>query len=131
MPSRFAFLDTILNKEGAPYIWAAKGPDTFDCSGLVTWGIQEVGGEDLRPYHNAARLFAELEPTDQPEPGDLCFYGPPGRINHVMVFVGDGRVYGAAGGNSSTKTPTKGAKVQFRPKVRYRPDFRGYRRLPF
>ena len=32
-----------LSKRGRPYAWGAKGPDKFDCSGLVQWAWSQAG----------------------------------------------------------------------------------------
>jgi len=32
-----------LSKRGAPYIWGAKGPNVFDCSGLTQWAWAQAG----------------------------------------------------------------------------------------
>jgi peptidoglycan DL-endopeptidase CwlO len=32
-----------LSKRGRPYVWGAKGPDSFDCSGLVQWAWGRAG----------------------------------------------------------------------------------------
>ena len=32
-----------MSRIGCPYIWGAEGPDSFDCSGLVTWAYRQVG----------------------------------------------------------------------------------------
>jgi murein DD-endopeptidase len=128
------FLLQCSTAEGKPYVWGAKGPDAFDCSGLVTWALHECGGPDWRNSHNSARLFAELAPVEKPQEGDLAFYGQPGRVTHVMVCWGDGRVYGACGGDSTTTSvemaKLRKAKVQYRAKADYRPGFLGFRRLP-
>jgi cell wall-associated NlpC family hydrolase len=130
MSKRDDFLKVIRTREDCPYIWAAKGPDNFDCSGLVTWGFKESGGPDMRLNYNADRLFNLLEETETPRPGDLCFYGHKGHASHVMVYIGP-LVYGATGGNSGTHTAVSHAKVQYRSGVNYRPDLLGYRKLPF
>lgn len=136
-------------ERGTPYCWpdarngySGKGlhspqePDSLDCSGTVTCGLFNAtkGALDWRSDHNAARLFLELKPTGTPKPGDLCFYGPPGRITHVMTWVGDGRVVGACGGNRDTLSVEiarkVGARVKYRASHLYRPDFAGYRELP-
>lgn len=137
------FLAAALRHVGCPYIWGSRGPESFDCSGLITYALWECGGPDWRKSHNAERLFRELEPmllevrdigemripVDAPA-GSLAFYGPPGGVNHVMLAVGDGRVFGACGGGSGTTTPQRGACVQYRPSARYRPDLLSWRRLP-
>jgi cell wall-associated NlpC family hydrolase len=32
-----------LSKQGTPYVWGAKGPDRFDCSGLTQWAWGQAG----------------------------------------------------------------------------------------
>ncbi len=129
------FLEHCIAQEGKPYIWGAKGPDTFDCSGLVTYALHKAGGPDWRATHSSARLFECLPVVTEPEPGDLCFYGSPERVTHVMVVIGDkiGRVIGASGGNGTCTTleiaKKIGAAVKFKSGVKYRPDLRGFRRL--
>lgn len=36
-------IDAVRSKIGAPYVWTAVGPDSFDCSGLVVWGLRQSG----------------------------------------------------------------------------------------
>lgn len=116
-----------------PYIWGRKGPLLFDCSGFVTYCLWKAGGPDWRQTHASSTLFDALPPTERPEPGDLCFYGPPDRITHVMVWIGDGCVAGACNGNSTIKTLeaafARGARVMRKATKDYRGDFRGFRRL--
>lgn len=129
-PKRAQFVEWCQSQLGKPYIWGAKGPDTFDCSGLITAGLLACGHEDWRQTHNSARLFDKLEPVEKPEVGDFAFYGPPHRVTHVMVVWFDGQVYGASGGNRDTITPRPGAAVQTKRRVFYRRDFRGFRKNP-
>lgn len=144
----YEFLARAYGYEGVPYVWGAKGPRQFDCSGLITRVIHECGGPNWMVTHNSARLFEALTPW-LPElekgfprgiPRDVALalhipaglvacYGVGG-ISHVMVTTGDGRVFGSCGGDSRTTAPIPGAKVQFRPSLVYRPDLRGLRHLP-
>ncbi|KUI36234.1 C40 family peptidase [Mycobacterium sp. GA-2829] len=32
-----------LSKQGVPYVWGAKGPNNFDCSGLTRWAWAQAG----------------------------------------------------------------------------------------
>lgn len=148
MPSqRAAFLALVLSQMHAPYRWNAKGTRDattgqrlFDCSGLVTWALREVGGPDWRATHNTDRLWAECVPVDFAAllPGDLVLYhraGAPEDAEHVMVHVGGGVVVGASGGGRATLTLADAqlhdAKVKAFPRLDYRADLMGFLRLPF
>ncbi|NBD11313.1 NlpC/P60 family protein [Corallococcus sp. Z5C101001] len=128
-----------------PYRWNGKGqraspegPRLFDCSGLVTWALHQVGGPDWRVTHNTDSLWSACSPVASASdllPGDLVLYGKGGDPDHVMVHVGAGVVVGASGGSSKTLTledaAAAGAKVKSFTRVEYRPDVLGFRRLPF
>lgn len=137
MSKRLEFLAWLKAQEGKTSLWAQKGPDYFDCSGLVTRGFVEIGvtTEFIPNFTNTDKLWWRLPATDKPKPGDLVFYGGSRAddVEHVMVWWGDGRVYGACGASSKILTvkeaQEKDAKVRFR-KPGYRRDFRGYRRSP-
>ncbi len=136
-PIRTALFLWLAEQKGKLYVWGAKGPDYWDCSGLVTGSFHELGLGDVRATHSAARLYDELEHVEykRAQPGDLIFYGPPDRVTHVVFLWNDGRVYGAGGGDSSTTTPEaamrrRGACVKFKDSHMYRPDLRGVRRYP-
>lgn len=135
-PKRKFFLDWLLKQEGRTCLWAAKGPLLFDCSGLVTCGYLAAGLPDWRQTHNTDALWGQLAPIDEPRAGDLVLYGGQKSwdVEHVMIWWGDGRVFGACGASSHIKTLDealrKGARVRFRA-PNYRADFRGYRRSPF
>ena len=72
---------------GKPYVWAAAGPDTFDCSGLMVWAYSHVG---INLNHYSGDQINEGSPVSRSElePGDLVFFGSP--IHHVGMYVGGG-----------------------------------------
>ena len=132
---RAEFLRATLAKMGAPYVWGADGEDTFDCSGLVAFGLLKAGGPDWRKSHNCERFWKELHPTWTPRCGDLAFFGAkPNGASHVMIILPFGLVFGASGGNSTTTSVEAAraikAKVKIFTDVNYRPDFLGFRKLP-
>lgn len=147
MSKRLDFLAAVLALDGKPYLWGGRGPDGYDCSGVVTCGLAAVGilrcpvcavprpkESDFRGWHNAQRLSDELPCTGSPRPGDLAVYGRAANlVTHVMVCVGDGRVFGACGGGRETTTvelaQAKGARVRYRSKPDYRVDLLGFRIL--
>lgn len=135
---REEFVKCALMKLGSTVIWAHKGPDMFDCSGLVTWSLKRAGGPDLRGSFHAQRLFdgcAEIRAGDEKR-GDLAFYGSgPKGIKHVAICLGDGSVLSASGASPAVKDIATaisiGARVKIHRKVEYRRDFVAIRRNSF
>ncbi len=86
-------VEAALSRQGLPYVWAAEGPDSFDCSSLMMWAWHQAG-VDI-PRNSAAQADALPEvPLDQLQIGDLVtFYTP---VTHVGMYVGDGRVLHAS-----------------------------------
>ncbi|HKD99279.1 MAG TPA: C40 family peptidase [Micromonosporaceae bacterium] len=77
---------------GKPYVWAAVGPKSFDCSGLVVYAWGKAGVK-LRHFtgwqwHDATPITAS-----QLQPGDLVFYFRT--HHHVAIYVGGGWVVNA------------------------------------
>jgi cell wall-associated NlpC family hydrolase len=80
---------------GAPYVWGASGPDSFDCSGLVVWVYSQLGISVPRTAQQQSEWAAPIE-ASQLQPGDLVFYentyASPDRITHVGIFQGGSSV---------------------------------------
>jgi cell wall-associated NlpC family hydrolase len=73
---------------GTPYVWAADGPNGYDCSGL-TLAAWRAAGVSLP--HNAAMqwdVVAHIS-RSQLRPGDLVFYEA---LGHVAIYVGSGKI---------------------------------------
>lgn len=77
---------------GKPYVWAAAGPNSYDCSGLVLAGWKQVG---VYLPHNAAAQRRSMPYVNRKDIqiGDLVFYFSD--IHHVAMYVGDGKVINA------------------------------------
>jgi cell wall-associated NlpC family hydrolase len=77
---------------GTPYRWGGESPENgFDCSGLVGYLYRSVLGVDLpRVSRQMATTGQQVERTAL-VPGDLVFFGRRGRVNHVGIYVGEGR----------------------------------------
>lgn len=72
---------------GAPYRWAAAGPNRFDCSGFTMYVYRQVGVS--LPHSSRAQInVGERVSRSQLKPGDLVFFGSP--IHHVGLYVGGG-----------------------------------------
>jgi cell wall-associated NlpC family hydrolase len=87
------FLNAAASRVGAPYVWGATGPNSFDCSGLVQWSFARVG---IRMPRVAQEQFftGPHVPYSDARPGDLLFwhYDPtnPTFVDHVAIYVGNG-----------------------------------------
>ena len=80
---------------GRPYVWAADGPSSFDCSGLTGWAYAHAGvslPRTSRQQWHAGRRVS----LGQLAPGDLLFWAydteDPATIHHVGVYIGDGEM---------------------------------------
>ncbi|WP_431909308.1 NlpC/P60 family protein [Micromonospora carbonacea] len=86
---------------GKPYVWAADGPNGYDCSGLTS-AAWRAAGKSLP--HNTRMQWGVVSHISRSElrPGDLVFYNS---LGHVAIYVGDGQVIHA---------PTFGRNVEKR-----------------
>ena len=77
------------SKLGSPYVWAADGPSTFDCSGLTMYAWGQAGVS--LPHSSAMQMSSGRRVSVSAlQPGDLVFYGAP--VHHVALYVGGGQV---------------------------------------
>ena len=76
---------------GATYVFAASGPDHYDCSGL-TMAAWAAAGVSLP--HNAAAQYGAIPHISRSSlaPGDLVFYRG---LEHVGIYIGGGRIIAA------------------------------------
>ena len=81
--------EAALSKRGVPYVWGAKGPNVFDCSGLTQWAWKQVGVQ-LGPDTYTQMNQGSAVPAGQVRAGDLIFpnYSRDGRgFGHVMLAI--------------------------------------------
>ena len=82
---------------GVPYVWGGYSPSGFDCSGFVSWVINNCGNgwnvgrctaDELRSH------CSQVSPSEA-KPGDLIFfqgtYDTPG-ASHVGIYVGNNSI---------------------------------------
>ncbi len=86
-------VDTAMAQLGDPYVWAAGGPDAFDCSGLTQYAYAAAGvtlphSSRLQSQMGTAVSRSELQP------GDLVFFRSP--VSHVGMYIGGGQMVHAA-----------------------------------
>ena len=82
---------------GKSYVWAAEGPDSFDCSGLTMMAYAQAGIQ-LEHSSSAQLLAGDHISASEAQPGDLLWW--PG---HIAIYTGGGRMIGA-------QTPAEGVR---------------------
>ena len=93
-------VDYAMSRIGCPYVWAAEGPNAFDCSGLVRWAYLQVG---VSLPHYTESLYACAKnrvPISEARPGDVLY-----RPGHVGIAV-------SYGGSHYVHAPTFNAYVR-------------------
>ncbi|WP_232425872.1 C40 family peptidase [Mycobacterium sp. JS623] len=96
---------------GRPYVWGAKGPNAFDCSGLTQWAWRQAGVNLGGDTYSQIAQGVPVAP-DQVWAGDLIFpldnFGEDGRS-------GPGHVQLAISGSQVVHAPTTGDVVRIAP----------------
>jgi cell wall-associated NlpC family hydrolase len=77
-----------LAEQGKPYVWAAAGPDAFDCSGLVTYVFAKLGISVPHSSYAQAGMGSAVSRSDL-QPGDLVFFNGN---SHVGIYIGGGNM---------------------------------------
>lgn len=89
---------TASNYVGCSYVWGATGPDSFDCSGLVSYVFSSYGISVPRTaadqYYGGTQIDVS---TAVSTPGALIFYHG---LGHVAISLGDGSVVHASNSNT-------------------------------
>lgn len=68
------------SKIGCAYEWGAAGPDTFDCSGLVSYALTGSYVHTWSTYD-----FMTWTRVSDPQPGDICT-----SATHCGIYIGNG-----------------------------------------
>lgn len=77
-----AVVDRAYSKIGCWYSWGAVGPDTFDCSGLVSYALTGSYSRLGTTY-----TFMAWPQVSDPQPGDICTSS-----YHCGIYIGGGQM---------------------------------------
>jgi cell wall-associated NlpC family hydrolase len=82
-------IDTAMAQRGKPYVWAAAGPGSYDCSGLTQYAYA-AAGISLPHSSRMQSGMGQSVSRDQLQPGDLVFFYSP--VSHVGIYIGNGQM---------------------------------------
>ena len=92
---------------GNRYVWGGTSlTNGVDWSGF-TMRVMEKFGVSLPHYSGSQAQMGKKVSSANMQPGDLIFYaGSNGKVNHVAIYIGNGRIVHAASRRSGIKTST-------------------------
>ena len=89
---------------GNPYVWGGTSlTNGADCSGFVQ-SVYKKFGYTLPRTSRAQAVTGTKVSTSSMQPGDLLFYAKNGSVNHVAMYIGNGKVVHAS-------NPSDGIKI--------------------
>ncbi|GAB2512618.1 C40 family peptidase [Lysobacter humi (ex Lee et al. 2017)] len=86
-------LSRALGLLGTPYRWGGTSPEGgFDCSGLVGYVFRNALGIELpRVSRDMAKTGEMVADRGALTAGDLVFFGKSGTVDHVGIYLGEGK----------------------------------------
>lgn len=92
-----ALIAVAQSKLGSPYVWGAKGPSSFDCSGFVYWCLNQVGVRQsylTSSGWQSVGKYTKITSFSNLRAGDIIVVR-----GHVGIVAGGGTVIDASSGN--------------------------------
>jgi len=100
---------------GGRYVWGGTSlKNGVDCSGFVLRVYEKFGYKLGRTSRDQARGGKRITASEL-KPGDLVFYGSSSYINHVAIYIGNGKIIHA----SNRRDGIKISNLRYRTPVAY------------
>lgn len=102
---RQQLVDYALQFVGGRYKYGGSDPHTgVDCSGFIKYVMQHSAGVSMTRSSTSQSKQGTAISASEMQPGDLLFYGNGSSINHVAMYIGDGKVVHASTEKTGIKT---------------------------
>ncbi len=94
---RNSIVEYALQFVGNAYVYGGNDPHTgVDCSGFTRYILSNKAGIYLNRTAASQSTQGRSIPAEEARPGDLVFYSSGGGINHVAIYIGNGRIVHAS-----------------------------------
>lgn len=112
---------------GKPYSWGKTGPNSFDCSGFVTYVYKNVYNKTLPRSSIDMSVYGQAVDKADMVAGDLVFFATGGssRVNHVGIYIGGGEFIHASSARSDYVVTINSLSAGY-----YTTVYRSSRRVP-
>ena len=100
---RIDLVNYALQFVGNPYVWGGNSlTKGVDCSGFTKQVYKKFGITLPRTSYTQPRAGKKIKASEA-KPGDLFFYGDSSGINHVAIYIGNGKIVHAANKRAGIK----------------------------
>ncbi len=101
---RISFINSLFAQMGKPYVRGGSGPDSFDCSGLVYYCLNQANysiGRWTAAAYAANEDWTRIASISDLEVGDLMFFrqADESSISHVAIYIGNNMIIHASNSN--------------------------------
>ncbi len=94
---RNSIVEYALQFVGNAYVYGGNNPNTgVDCSGFTRYILSNKAGVYLNRTAASQSSQGRAISPEEARPGDLVFYSGGGGINHVAIYIGNGRIVHAS-----------------------------------
>lgn len=94
---RLSIVRNALQYVGNPYVYGGNNPNTgVDCSGFTKYIMANTAGVYLNRTAASQSTQGQAVSAEEARPGDLVFYSNGASVNHVAIYIGEGRVVHAS-----------------------------------
>ncbi len=86
MSVRSTVVGAAIDRIGSKYEYASRGPNSFDCSGLVTYAYRSA---DISIAGSSSSMSKTAKPIEisKAQAGDLIFFKKSGKVFHVSIVI--------------------------------------------
>ena len=91
---------------GGRYVYGGVDPNRgVDCSGFTRYVLSNSASIALPHSSKGQSSYGKQVTVEEMQPGDLLFYSGSGGINHVALYIGDGKIVHASTERRELKHP--------------------------